>query len=195
MRAASRRRGHVAVTTCLLIAAAGCTSENDARRPEPAVSGSVAPATPLPPLPDGGQRLRCADAVTTTPAPGEHYRVVADAVTVPSTVVQPNASSEAPGPTRLFAKWGLHVRAGAAVEVRVAPGWEDRARIGWGPGAVPTTTVQVEACPATSASAAWSVYTGGTWVAKPACVQLVIQSRGRQAEVRLAVGAACDGGT
>ena len=186
------------MTTCLLIAAAGCTSENDARRPEPAVSDSVspgAPAAPLPPLPEDGQRLRCADAVTTTPAPGEQYRVVAAAVTVPSTVVQPHESSEAPGPTRLFAKWGLHVRAGAAVEVRVAPGWEDRARIGWGPGAVPTTTVQVEACPAASASAAWSVYTGGTWVANPACVPLVIQSQGRQAEVRLAIGAACDGGT
>ncbi|MET7471550.1 hypothetical protein ACFYON_24120 [Micromonospora sp. NPDC005686] len=77
------------------------------------------------------------------------------------------------------------------MEVRVVPGWEDRARIGWGPGAAPTTTVQVEACPAASAPAAWSVYTGGTWVASPACVPLVIRSEGQQVEVRLAIGAAC----
>ncbi|MDW3848084.1 hypothetical protein NMK34_15870 [Micromonospora sp. BRA006-A] len=187
MRPTNRRWGHVALTTCLLLAAAGCTSEDDAERPERAAS--------LPPLPEGGQRLRCADSVATTPAPGEGYRVVADAVAVSSTVVQPNESSGGRGPTRLFAKWGLLVRVGAAVEVRVAPGWEERARIGWGPGAVPATTVQVEACPAASPSTAWSVYTGGTWVAGPACVPLVIQSHGRQVEVRVAVGAACDEST
>ncbi|MEU1812541.1 hypothetical protein [Micromonospora aurantiaca (nom. illeg.)] len=198
MRAANRKWGHVALTTCLLVAAAGCTSEDDAGRPEPAVSDPVSPgaqAAPLPPLSEGGQRLRCADSIGTTPAPGEGYRVVADTVAVSSTVVQPNESSDGLGPTRLFAKWGLLVRVGAAVEVRVAPGWEDRARIGWGRGAVPTTTVQVEACPAANAPTAWSVYTGGTWVAGPACVPLVIQSHGQQVEVRLAIGAACDEST
>ncbi|MCZ7475472.1 MULTISPECIES: hypothetical protein [unclassified Micromonospora] len=198
MRAANRRWGHVALTTCLLLAAAGCTSEDDAERPAPAAPDPSSPgaqAAPLPPLPEGGQRLRCADSIATTPEPGEGYRVVADTVAVSSTVVQPTGSSDDRGPTRLFAKWGLLVRAGAAVEVRVAPGWEDRARIGWGPGAVPATTVQVEACPAASASTAWSVYTGGTWVAGPACVPLVIKSPGRQVEVRLAIGAACDEST
>ncbi len=84
------------------------------------------------------------------------------------------------------------MRAGAAVEVQVAPGWEDRVRIGWGGPATPVTTVQVEACPATSTSAAWSVFTGGTWVASPECVPLMIWTEGRQVEVRLAVGAGCD---
>ncbi|MEU8428783.1 hypothetical protein [Micromonospora sp. NPDC048887] len=196
MRAASRRWGHLVLIPCLLLATIGCTSEDDSERPEPAGSDSTSPGAPaatLPPMPEGGQRLRCADAVATTPAPGEGYRVVADAVAVPSTVVRPDDSSDARGPTRLFAKWGLYVRAGTAVEIQVAPGWADRARIGWGPGAVPATTVQVGACPA--ASATWSVYTGGTWVAGPACVPLVIRSQGRQVEVRLAIGAACDDST
>ncbi|RBJ08060.1 hypothetical protein DRA43_07360 [Micromonospora provocatoris] len=106
-------------------------------------------------------------------------------------MLQPVESSGNRGPTRLFAKWGLYVRAGAAAEVRVAPGWEDRARIGWGPGTAPATTVQVEACPVATGPGAWSVFTGGTWVASTACVPLVIRSQGREAVARLAVGVAC----
>ncbi|MEW2442955.1 hypothetical protein [Micromonospora marina] len=116
---------------------------------------------------------------------------MADAVAVSSELLQPSASSDEAGPTRLFAKWGLHVRAGATVEVQVAPGWLDRARIGWGAGAEPVTTVQVEACPAADSSA-WSVFTGGTWVAVPGCVPLTIRSQGRETVTRLSVGAACE---
>ncbi|MBU8860911.1 hypothetical protein KSK32_27290 [Micromonospora sp. WMMB482] len=146
----------------------------------------------LPTLPEGGRRLSCADSVATVAAPGDSYRVVADVVAVPSELLQPSASSDEAGPTRLFAKWGLHVRAGAAVEVQVAPGWEDRARIGWGAGAEPVTTTQIEACPAAGSPSAWSVFTGGTWVAVPGCVPLVIRSQGREAATRLPVGAACE---
>ena len=135
--------------------------------------------------------MSCVDSVAGQADPGEFYRVVVDNVAVSSQVLQPNESSVDRGPTRLFAKWGLFVRAGTAAELRVAPGWEDRARIAWGRNAEPTTTVQVEACPAGSTSAAWSVFTGGTWVASPACVPLVIRSAGRQADVRLAIGVEC----
>lgn len=87
------------------------------------------------------------------------------------------------------------MRAGAAVVVQVASGWEDRVRIGWGNAATPVTSVQVDACPATSTSAEWSVFTGGTWVASPECAPLMNWAEGRQVEVRLAVGAGCDEGS
>ncbi|MEU2615419.1 hypothetical protein ABZ570_28165 [Micromonospora sp. NPDC007271] len=198
MWADSRKVDLLAVATCLLMVSVGCTTADDRKRPEAgapssASSGSTGSQAPLlPPLPQGGQRLSCADSVATMAAPSEQYRIAADTVAVSSQVLQPNESADGRGPTRLFAKWGLYVQAGAAAEVQVAPGWEDRARIGWGPAAKPVTTVQVEACPAMSTSAAWSVFTGGTWVAGPACVPLVIRSRGRQVDVRLAIGVVCD---
>lgn len=183
------------MASCLLMAATGCTvgdplEAGAAPSTSPKPSGVQAP--PLPPLPEGGERLSCVDSVATEADPGERYRIVAETVAVSSQVLQPNEISDSQGPTRLFAKWGLYVRAGAAVEVQVAPGWENRVRIGWGGPATPVTTVQVEACPATSTSAAWSVFTGGTWVASPECVPLMIWTEGRQVEVRLAVGAGCD---
>ncbi|MEU3457779.1 hypothetical protein ABZ671_29940 [Micromonospora sp. NPDC006766] len=194
----SRKSEFLAVATCLLLLSTGCTVGDDRERPEAgaltsASSGSTDPQTPLlPPLPQGGRRLSCADSVATVADPGELYRIEADSVAVSSQVLQPNESGDGQGPSRLFAKWGLHVRTGAAVELQVAPGWEDRVRIGWGPAARPVTTVQVEACPATGTSAAWSVFTGGTWVAGPACVPLVIRSQRRQVDVRLAIGVMCD---
>ncbi|WP_431874655.1 hypothetical protein [Micromonospora marina] len=134
--------GRLAAAACLLLTATGCTTENrpeaGAADPAPVQPGSQTPL--LPPLPAGGQRLSCADSVATVAAPGASYRVVADAVAVSSELLQPSASSDEAGPTRLFAKWGLHVRAAATVEVQVAPGWLDRARIGWGAGAEPVTT-------------------------------------------------------
>lgn len=191
------RRDRLAAAACLLLTATGCTTENRSGRPEtnaaspaPVQSGSQSPL--LPPLPEDGQRLSCADSVATVAAPDDSYRVVAGAAAVSSELLQPSASSDEAGPTRLFAKWGLHVRAGAAVEVQVASGWEDRARIGWGAGAEPVTTVQVEACPAAGSSSAWSVFTGGTWVAVPGCVPLTIRSQGREAVTRLSVGAVCE---
>ena len=195
----TRKFGRIAAATCLLMLSMGCTAGDDRARPgaDPSISSSSgstgSQASPLPPLPQGGQRLSCADSVATMADPSELYRIAADAVAVPSQTLQPNESGDGQGPTRLFAKWGLYVHAGAAVQVRVAPGWEDRARVGWGRAANPVTAVQVEACPAVSTSAAWSVFTGGTWVAGPTCVPLVIWSQGRQVHVRLAIGVPCDG--
>ncbi len=90
-------------------------------------------------------------------------------VAVPTApVLQANASGETDPAVRLFAKWGLVVRTGAAIDLQVAPGWEDRALIGWGRQRVPTVSVHVPACPGPSAQAQWLGFAGGTWVAQPA---------------------------
>lgn len=112
-------------------------------------------------------------------------------VAVPTlSVLQVGDSGEADPAARLFAKWGLVVRAGAAVDLQVGPGWEDRARIGWGSPAALATAVHVPACPGPS-SGQWLHFAGGTWVAQPACVPLIIRSQGQEAQVRLGVGVPC----
>jgi hypothetical protein len=133
----------------------------------------------------------CADSIGTTSVPAG-YRVVVNDVAVPSGEVLQPVGLGGRGAERMFAKWGLLVRVGAVVQLRVAPGWDDRARIGWGQPGIPATSVQVEACTAGSGSAQWSVFAGGAWVARPACVPLLIWSRGQQASVGLPIGVACE---
>jgi hypothetical protein len=106
-------------------------------------------------------------------------------------VLQVAESGEADPAARLFAKWGLLVRSGAVVDLQVAPGWEDRARIGWGSPAAPAVSVYVPGCVSPTGQTHWLVFAGGTWVARAACVPLVVHSRGQVAQVNLGVGVAC----
>jgi hypothetical protein len=108
-------------------------------------------------------------------------------------VLQANETREADPTIRLFAKWGLVVRIGAVVDIQVAAGWEDRARIKWGSSASPGVAVHVPACPKPSEQTQWLHFAGGTWVAQPACVPLVLRSQGQAATVRLGIGKPCVG--
>ncbi|GIH17511.1 hypothetical protein [Rugosimonospora africana] len=135
--------------------------------------------------------VSCASSIAGLPDPPDDYRVVARNVAVPiASVLQVIDQGGADPAARLFAKWGLLVRAGAAVDLRVGPGWEDRARLSWGGAAVSATAVQVPACPAPSSSA-WLVFAGGTLVAQPACLPLIVRSQGQETQVRLGVGVPC----
>ncbi|MBO4206401.1 hypothetical protein [Micromonospora echinofusca] len=127
------------------------------------------------------------------PDPPAAYRLVGADVAVPSAVVLQVADSGEPDPAaRLFAKWGLVVRAGAVVDLQVAPGWEDDARVGWGPSVEPAVRTQVVACAPVGDQSRWLVFAGGTWVARAACLPLVIRSQGREAHVRLGIGLPCE---
>ena len=113
-------------------------------------------------------------------------------VAVPDARVMSAHDSGEPDPAaRLFAKWGLVVRAGSVVDLRVAPGWADRARIGWGNG-TPAATVTVHACPPEDGPAQWVAFVGGTWVAQAACVPLIVTSNGQTDHVNLGIGTPCD---
>ncbi|MFG3700561.1 hypothetical protein ACGF5C_21970 [Micromonospora sp. NPDC047620] len=188
------------VIVAVILSAAACTSsrdvgQRDGPRPAPGAATSAGAGTGAP-LPTSGSpaQVTCADSIDVKPQPPDGYRIVLGDVAVPTgRVLQAAESGEADPAARWFAKWGLVVRAGAAVDLQVAPGWEDRARIAWGPSAEPAATVHVSACAPAAGQPQWLAFAGGTWVAQAACVPLLVRSAGRQAEVRLAAGAPCDG--
>ncbi|RLP95267.1 hypothetical protein [Micromonospora sp. CV4] len=101
-------------------------------------------------------------------------------------------SGEADPAARLFAKWGLVIRAGAVVDLQVAQGWEDDARIGWGAPTTPAATAQVHACAPNDGRAKWMAFVGGTWVANSTCLPLIVRSSGGQDRVNLGIGRPCD---
>ncbi len=109
-----------------------------------------------------------------------------------ATVMSVQDSGEADPAARLFAKWGLVVRAGRVVDLRVAPGWPDRARLGWGGTSTPAATVTVHACPPEGEPAQWVAFVGGTWVAQAACVPLIVTSNGQTDHVNLGIGTPCN---
>ncbi|GIF39644.1 hypothetical protein [Actinoplanes xinjiangensis] len=155
------------------------------------------PGIPDPPAPSGGlvtagPVVGCPDAIGQEDAPRDTYQVVADVVAVPAAdrVLEPAPQTSGEGPTRLFAKWGLLVRAGAVVDVSLLPGWADRARLGWGDtDAGPAAAVRVTAC---RDGAGWSVFAGGTWVAEADCVPIrITTATGGDATAELSIGAPC----
>ena len=186
------------LSVCLMVTPAACTSSSgsgtdEAGPPAPTASlgadPSASPSTDV----SAGQKscTKSVDAITEPPA---GYRLVGEDVAVPARPVLQAAESGQPDPAaRLFAKWGLVVRGGAVVDLRVAPGWEDKARIGWGSSVVPAVSAHVRACASVEDRPEWLAFVGGTWVARPTCLPLTIQSRGQTAQVRLGVGVPCDG--
>ncbi len=116
-------------------------------------------------------------------APDKSYRLILDAVALPVGKLQAAESGDSGW---LFAKNGLLVRAGTAVELTVAPGSD--ALIGWGsPGPV-GTTIRVPSCPA---AAGWLAFAGGYHVREAACVPLIVRADGREQQAGVSVGAAC----
>jgi hypothetical protein len=95
---------------------------------------------------------------------------------------------------RLFAKWGLLVRAGARFQLIVPPGLRGRLSIGWGnanEGHV-GSAISVPGCHG-SKSQKWLAFAGGYWVNKPLCGALIVRTRGIQRRVQIGVGRACPG--
>ena len=136
--------------------------------------------------------VSCGWSIDAQTDPPGNYRVVAQNVAVPTaSILQAGDPGQTDPAVWLFAKWGLVVRAGAAVDLRVGPGWEDRASIGWGNPGPRGAAVHVPACPRQS-TGPWLAFAGGTWVAQPACVPLIVRSQGQEAQVRLGIGVPCD---
>ncbi len=184
----------------LMAAPAACTSssgssQGGARPPTPTASlGTDPSATPSADV--GAGQESCTKSVDTITEPPAGYRLVGEDVAVPARPVLQVAESGQPDPAaRLFAKWGLVVRGGAVVDLRVAAGWEDKARLGWGSSVVPAMSAHVRACAPVDDRPQWLAFVGGTWVARPACLPLTITSRGQTAHVQLGVGVPCDGTT
>lgn len=181
----------VTLGACLVMLLAGCTSSggSDQRGRTPSSSPSTALSV---------NDVSCATSIQSASDPPDNYRVVAPGVAVPTApVLQASDTRETDRTLRLFAKWGLVVRTDTVADLQVGPGWEDRARIqwGWGTRASPGVAVHVPACPQPAGQTQWLAFAGGTWVAQPACVPLVVRSQGQEAQVRLGIGMACGDGS
>lgn len=186
------------LSVCLMVTSAACTSSSDSSRGEagpPAPTAS--PGTDLsasPSLDVSARQEPCTVSVDVIKEPPAAYRLVGEDVAVPARpVLQAEESGQSDPAARLFAKWGLVVRGGAVVDLRVASGWEDRARLGWGSSVVPAVSAHVRACAPVDDQPRWLAFVGGTWVARPTCLPLTIRSRGQTAQVQLGIGVPCDG--
>ncbi|WP_156313055.1 hypothetical protein [Micromonospora sp. HK10] len=171
---------------------AACTPTGSADHGQAPTSARADPRTSLPA--DGSSAEPCSTSVEALREPPAGYRLVGEDVAVPDrAVLEAQESGEADPAARLFAKWGLVVRGGAVIDLRVAPGWADRARIGWGTVTVPGPAARVRACSPVDPQSAWLAFAGGTWVSRATCLPLIVESRGRTAQVRLGIGVSCGG--
>lgn len=144
------------------------------------VSGSVGTE-----MSDAGATVPCSDDLGVTTPIDDQYRLVLDAVALPARTLVPQGSGE---PGWLFAKQGLVVRAGTAVDIMVAPGAVGHVRIGWGSPGPEATAIHVPACPSGSG---WLAFAGGYTVRTPTCVPLLVRTHGQQERVEVGVGAHC----
>jgi len=196
---------------CLVPLLTACTSSGESGRPSaaapsaPALSSAPGAASPLPGLADASV-LVCRSVNGAQPAPPPDREVVLGDLALPTGwVLQTRPSGKADPPARLYAKEGLVARAGAVVDVRVAPGWEGRARIAWGQEPLtPSLGVHVPACPqpchyssctSSGLAAQWLGFVGGYFVDQPTCLPLIVDAGGRQARVYISVGVPCAGQT
>ncbi|WP_250002765.1 hypothetical protein [Actinoplanes sp. M2I2] len=182
------------VVACLL---AGCSAgpvpsppaqpPSPPAQPAPPAARSApppVPSAPPPPFSAAAGAIDCAHDLGARP-PSEGYPLVLDAVALPTAVLQANESGE---PGRLFAKTGLLVRAGTAVELSVAPEAAGDVIIGWGSPGPKGTTVRVPACPDAKG---WVVFAGGYTVSEPVCVPLIVRVGDREQRAEVSVGVSC----
>jgi hypothetical protein len=94
----------------------------------------------------------------------------------------------------LWSKDGLVVSTDSAVELRVADEWRGKFSFGWGqPADRPVEHLRVPACASTRGAGKWLAFTGGYYVADPACVSLIVTVGHAQQRVQLGMGAPCPG--
>ncbi|MBG0564611.1 hypothetical protein [Actinoplanes aureus] len=170
------------LTAALLLA--GCWGADD---PAPArlPPDGPGPAAAVSPSPDQWT-VSCAHDIGGTAPDPTSYRVVLDAVALPSAVLEPHESGE---PGWLFAKHGLLVRAGTEVAISVPPEWAAAARIGWGSPGPEGTRILVPAC--RGGRSGWLAFAGGYTVRKPACLPLLVRVDEREERTAVSVGVAC----
>jgi hypothetical protein len=95
---------------------------------------------------------------------------------------------------RLFAKWGLVVRAGARFELIVPRRLRDQLSIGWGNAGEGHVglAISVPGCRG-SHGEKWLDFAGGYWVHATICAPLIVASHGRRRRVWIGIGKACPG--
>ena len=175
----------------LALAVAGCSPDPVPAPPPapsaltpsaPALATSAPAASSVSPAPG---TVDCAHVIGGEEAPSDGAQVVLDAVSLPSRVLEPHDAGE---PGWLFAKQGLVIRAGTAVELTIDPSVADRATIGWGSPGPQGTTIRVPAC---QGAHRWLAFAGGYTVREPLCIPLIVRANGREQRASISVGTRC----
>jgi len=156
----------LAAVACLVLATAGCTSSGDSGRqaapPSSAADNHRGRQTAA--SGRGGDSTVVQTSILAEPAPPVDYQLVLPGVAMPvARVLEAHPTGAAEPTNRLFAKWGLVVRAGTALDLQLLPGWEQRARIRWGSSDAPGVAVHAPSCQAPSGTGQWLHFAGGTW--------------------------------
>ncbi|GAA1807347.1 hypothetical protein GCM10009682_31500 [Luedemannella flava] len=167
------------VAGVVVVGVAACTPGSRSAAPAPSVGAS--------PVPED-----CARVIDAVAAPPDDYLVIGGDVALPEEQLREASDQGGDDPSaRWFTKFGLLVRAGAAVEVAVAPQWAGRAAVDWGPADGPVARIRVPACPARDPGRPWLVYAGGVWSGRPACVPVVVTTASTEATVRYGLSQPC----
>ncbi|HEY2175007.1 MAG TPA: hypothetical protein VGH85_14460 [Mycobacteriales bacterium] len=107
--------------------------------------------------------------------------------------LQASSSGQSDPRWALFAKTALVVRVGKPFELVIPRAWQSRAAVDWGndgPRQI-TDHLQVRGCTPVGAHGKWLVYPGGFWVARPACVPIVVKTATSSRTVHVSVGTRC----
>jgi hypothetical protein len=169
---------------------AGGDSGAKNRYPAETVSTDQPPTDTAP----GPHTLDCDEHIGTTPPPAG-MRIVEGVVALPASpgiaALGTSLTGSGNDAHRLFAKWGLTIRAGRTFSLLIPSRLTQVASIGWGSSARPVVRLTVPGCQ--SGRARWLSYAGGYWVRRPLCLPLRVVVQGRTRTVRIGVGAACPG--
>jgi hypothetical protein len=177
----------VAVMSIASLAVAACSGATNHRSTTPTSSSKQGAGAPH-------VTLTCIEGFPEV-APTPELTVVLGVVALPTAetmaaALQTSASGEVDPSARLFAKWGLYVRADAALELIVPDEVADRFSIGWGPPAPRTRRLVVDRCRGNSE---WLAFVGGYWVRDPGCMPLLVRTGGQEQRVLIGIGAPCHG--
>jgi hypothetical protein len=138
--------------------------------------------------------LDCINGYTETgPLPADHA-IVLGAVALPTARALQTARTGLTSDARLWAKDGLFVSTDAAVELRVPDEWRGKLSFIWGqPADRHLERIRIPACATTRGASTWLAFTGGYFVADPACVAIIVTVGQAQQRVQIGVGAPCAG--
>lgn len=143
--------------------------------------------------------LKCGNFIGHDP-PSADLEEVLGVVALPTSpryaALQTTATAGTHPAVRLYAKTGLFIRTGTAFDLVVPDEARDMVSIGWDGNGLdkPSRRVTVS-CPATTSPSGWKwlVYPGGYWAPRPACVPLVVRTRGKERLVHIGLGRPCPG--
>jgi hypothetical protein len=141
--------------------------------------------------------LPCGESIGAEP-PARDMRVVLGVVALPAgpqmrRALQTARTGSRDPASRLFAKWGLAIRAGARFRLIVPASLRGQLEIGWGnagEGHV-GSTISVPGC--RGQGKRWLDFAGGYWVRSPICAPLIVSAHGLRRAVRIGIGKPCSG--